>query len=442
MADKNWNEKLRLRMAEYEQTPPEGLWEAVEAGLPQQKAAAFPWMWALAAVAAVVLAVVLLWRPASGPVPSDPAKLTADVVDIAESAPSGPVAADPSVSADPSDHSAPSDLSVASAPSASSATARSATVPAREDNVAPSPSSSRTENVPSTTVPAREDNAAPSPSSSRTETVPQTEPTPQPTPQTDPTPQPTPAPQPEPTPKPAPTPRIDIIPAERSSSSSYGGLTASLVGGAVPGAATDSYVSYGQAGLRSSGNTSAKSAPVALLSRNRETTTDKRYSIAFRVGLMLNVPLSRHWGVETGVQLSQLQNQTKSVTGNMTTVTDGTIAYIGVPVLAVYTPWTWDRVSVYASAGPMFEYGFRNYGKQKSYMGTDLVSDESFSDKVQDIIWSAGANVGVQWLFTRHGGLFLQPGISWHFAGNNNTESYYTEHPLAFSVAAGVRLTF
>ena len=210
----------------------------------------------------------------------------------------------------------------------------------------------------------------------------------------------------------------------------------------MPGAATDSYVSYGQAGLRSSGNTSAKSAPVALLSRNRETTTDKRYSIAFRLGLMVNVPLSRHWGVETGVQLSQLQNQTKSVTGNMTTVTDGTLAYIGVPVLVVYTPLHLGPFSAYASAGPMFEYGFRNFGKQKSYMGTDLVSDDSFTDKLQDLIWSAGANVGVQWLFSRHGGLFLQPGISWHFAGGNNAESYYTEHPLAFSVAAGVRWTF
>ena len=397
MADKNWNEKLRLRMAEYEQTPPEGLWEAVEAGLPQQKAAAFPWMWALAAVAAVVLAVVLLWRPASSPVPADPAKLTADVVDIAEPAPSGPVASDPSVSE-------PSDLSVLS--------------------TTPVPSIASTS--------AREDNAEPSTSSSRTETTPK--------PATDPAPKNDPAPKTDP--KPATTPRVDIVPAERSSISSYSGLTASLVGGAVPGAATDSYVSYGQAGLRSTGNTSAKSAPVALLSRNRETTTDKRYSIAFRLGLMVQVPLSRHWGVETGLQLSQLQNQTKSVTGNMTTVTDGTIAYIGVPVLAVYTPFTWDRLSVYASAGPMFEYGFRNFGKQKSYMGTELVSDESFTDKVQDIIWSAGANVGVQWLFSRHGGLFLQPGISWHFAGSNNTESYYTEHPLAFSVAAGVRLTF
>ena len=421
MTDKNWNEKLRLRMAEYEQTPPEGLWEAVEAGLPQQKAAAFPWMWALAAVAAVVLAVVLLWRPASSPVPADPAKLTADVVDIAEPAPSGPVASDPSVS-DPSDLSV---LSTTPVPSIASTSAR-------EDNAEPSTSSSRTEIATEAPVPAREDNAEPSTSSSRTETTPK--------PATDPAPKNDPAPKTDP--KPATTPRVDIVPAERSSISSYSGLTASLVGGAVPGAATDSYVSYGQAGLRSTGNTSAKSAPVALLSRNRETTTDKRYSIAFRLGLMVQVPLSRHWGVETGLQLSQLQNQTKSVTGNMTTVTDGTIAYIGVPVLAVYTPFTWDRLSVYASAGPMFEYGFRNFGKQKSYMGTELVSDESFTDKVQDIIWSAGANVGVQWLFSRHGGLFLQPGISWHFAGSNNTESYYTEHPLAFSVAAGVRLTF
>ena len=160
MTDKNWNEKLRLRMAEYEQTPPEGLWEAVEAGLPQQKAAAFPWMWALAAVAAVVLAVVLLWRPASSPVPADPAKLTADVVDIAEPAPSGPVASDPSVSE-------PSDLSVLSTTPVPSIASTSA----REDNAEPSTSSSRTEIATEAPVPAREENGGASRRARGTENV-------------------------------------------------------------------------------------------------------------------------------------------------------------------------------------------------------------------------------------------------------------------------------
>ena len=62
MSDK-WNDKLRRQMAEYTETPPEGLWEGIEEGLQKRRAAAFPWWWALAGAAAAVLAVLLLWRP-------------------------------------------------------------------------------------------------------------------------------------------------------------------------------------------------------------------------------------------------------------------------------------------------------------------------------------------------------------------------------------------
>ena len=58
-----------------------------------------------------------------------------------------------------------------------------------------------------------------------------------------------------------------------------------------------------------------------------------------------------------------------------------------------------------------------------------------------DGIWSLNAGAGLQWNVTEHSALFVQPGFSYHFAGGNHIETYYTAHPASFNLAIGYRLT-
>ena len=160
------------------------------------------------------------------------------------------------------------------------------------------------------------------------------------------------------------------------------------------------------------------------------------------MGALFNYSFSEHWGVETGLQLTNLQTRTKTTTGSVTSATDKTISYIGLPLMVVYTPLRFERLSIYTSAGPMFEYGFRSFGKQENYLGSEKVEETKFTGKESDAVFSLGLNLGAQWMVTDFGGLFLQPGLSWHLVGDGNTETFYTEHPLSFSVSAGFRFLF
>jgi hypothetical protein len=180
-----------------------------------------------------------------------------------------------------------------------------------------------------------------------------------------------------------------------------------------------------------------------MLSRNRETNTDVRYSVAMRVGALVNISFTEHWGLETGLQLSNLLNETKSVTGNLTSVTDKTLSYLGIPLFAVYTPVRAGRFSLYASAGPMFEYGFYSKGVTKSYInGGRYGGQDKFKSSCSDPIWSLNANLGAQYKVSSVGTLFIQPGLSWHMGGKGNNESLYTAKPLLFSLAGGFRFLF
>lgn len=390
-------------MEDYTQTPPEGLWEGIEAGLPAPRTA-FPWMWALAGVAAVLLAVVLIWRPAEtdGPavaevtteevivspemLTTDPAPVESEVVSsrrkaaaeaIAEVAPEVAPAEQPESEADAS-----LTDQAGSVPAEDAATEGSVSEePAAEDSgavVAPSP-----------VTPGKND---------------------------------------------------PVYSAEKNVIRRKPVVSGSLLAGGIPGTAATSYTSF--ATNAPTGRGGGRMPTAALLSRNKPNQTETNYSVAMRVGAMFNLSFSPHWGIESGLQLTNLQARTKSVTGNVTTLTDKTISYIGIPLLAVYTPLRLDRFSLYTSAGPMFEYGFRSFGTVDSYIGDEQVGSEKIGDKESDAIFSVGLNIGAQWQLADFGGLFLQPGVSWHLAGEGNTESFYTKHPLAFSLAAGFRFTF
>ena len=76
---------MRKQLSEYGQTPPEGLWEAVDAKV-RKPSASFPWWWALAGAAAAVAAVLLVVRPEGVTTPSASVKDTAEAVAALERA--------------------------------------------------------------------------------------------------------------------------------------------------------------------------------------------------------------------------------------------------------------------------------------------------------------------------------------------------------------------
>ena len=412
MAEKKWNDKLRQKMEGYSQTPPDGLWEAVEAGLPAPRTA-FPWMWALAGVAAVALAVVLLWRPAE---PAGPAVAEVTTEEVTVSADN---LADETVTVEPEATENPAAVrSVAVSPNRKAATEALAEVVADNpsavheeavSSVEPASDDAAADNVATDDVAGKDDAAegddakvAPSPV--------------------------------------APENKVPVFPAEKTVIRRKPAISGSLLAGGIPGNASTSFTSYANAAPSGAGG--GRMAAAALLSRNKLNQTETRYGVALRVGAMFSYSFTQHWGVESGLQLTNLQNQTRSVTGNVTTITDKTISYLGIPLLVVYTPLRLDRFSLYTSAGPMFEYGFRSFGTVKSYIGEEQVGRERIGEKESDAIISVGLNLGAQYMVTNFGGLFVQPGMSWHIAGEGNTESFYTKHPLAFSVAAGFRFNF
>ena len=421
---------MRKQLSEYGQTPPEGLWEAVEAKV-RKPSAAFPWWWALAGAAAAVAAVLLVVRPGGVTVPSASVKDTAEAVAALERADtlvSPQAEPEPDVMTAPAARKAYAALTpvptspAAVVPSAGTGVVPSAeagvVTPAVEDSPVAAESESEVQQPVEAEVPVAEENASEDKPSGKPVAG-------------------SPAPGKE-----LPV-EIKTYPAEKPLYADAGPdnrIRMSFIASGVPGGHfSHSEIQYG-IGQQMRMAPSPKSFS-SLLSRNRSTETQTEYSLAYRAGILVNLQLSKHWSVESGLQLSRLAGTVTSSVGSISTQTKNTMLYLGIPVYAVYTPWEGRNLGIYFSAGPMAEYGVLMTGSVRETIGT-VVNTTHDAVFPKDFIFSLGANAGLQLKIGSLAALFVQPGISWHIPSENSPESYYTAHPLAFTLGGGLRVLF
>ena len=444
MADKNWNDKLRERMSEFEQTPPEGLWEALESsGAVGRKAgaaagagllsrlfggSAAPVWWSLAGVAAVAAAVLLLRTPGTElPVVVTPETTVAEVVEPD----SGIEETEPEAATEEVEVSEPAVQPVVApvrsqkAPVANTKASNpvvAVSEPVEEPALADAPADNQVAPVEPVSVEATEpEGESVVPDQSKQPTAPSGSPVAKPAPG-----------------KQAPSQGSTVVPLSRNIKRTRPLLAASLVGGGIPGGPyTNTETVYSLASpprMASSGNRS-----MALVSRNKQTEVQTSHRIDYQVGLMVSYNFTKHLGIESGVELTHLGSVKTSTSGSLSTVTEESFDYLGVPLRLVYTPLQLGRLSGYISAGPEVEWGITHLWRSSDNLDNNYISG---SDCPGDWVFSGNINAGLQYSPWNSGAFFIQPGVVYRVTGERALESYYTTHPWSFRISAGYRIIF
>ena len=487
MVDKNWKDKLRDGMSEFETTPPEGLWEALEAagavgaggkagaeGATAGAAAGAagagllarlfgrplaPGWLSLAGVAAALAAFFLLRTPVPDQIgdPLAPAtpSLTAETTPVIPDPIGDPLApaelpdADAGTQNDTDLSTDPSETAASSTNTPAFVHGRSVTAPSSPTQIgdptattAPSLTAENTPSLTAETSPVIPDQIGDPLAPESPEPNPQTQDNDTPAAPAGNEPQ-------EPSQNPAPTapgvsqpaPGRTVVPLSRSVKRTRPLLAASLVGGGMPGSsATGTETVYGIPSGRkmaSSGNRA-----MALVSRNRPTEVTTMQRIDYQFGLLATYNFSEHFGVESGLQYTRLGSTKTSASGTLTTVTEENLDYIGLPLRLVYTPLNVSRFSAYISAGPELEYGISHIWR--SYDNLNKKTDDATSgrDVPGDFVFSASLNAGIQVSPWSSGAFFIQPGVVYRWVDQGSPESYYTTHPWSFRLSAGYRIMF
>ena len=159
------------------------------------------------------------------------------------------------------------------------------------------------------------------------------------------------------------------------------------------------------------------------------------FSVPFTIGLGVRFYVAPRLSIGTGLDYSLLSRTfTGGYQGTSGTVSH-TVQYLGVPVRFYYDILTSDRIKFYAYGGGEAELCL---GNSYRLFGTpDIVRNY----KVNGLLFSVGAGLGVEFRLGRTVGLYLDPGVNYYFPGNQ-PRSIRTDKPLLLNFDAGLRFNF
>ena len=168
--------------------------------------------------------------------------------------------------------------------------------------------------------------------------------------------------------------------------------------------------------------------------------TKARHKQPVKVGATAKFHLSNRWSVETGLEYSYLSSQFDFENGTNTVSTEKQqLHYVGIPLKAGYSFVKTKRLTVYATAGGEME----KLVKGKST--TQYPGESNKPDMAQNISekrpqFSVMAAAGAEYGINKTVGIYAEPGISHHFNNDSEVENIYKKRPTNFSISLGVRI--
>ena len=164
------------------------------------------------------------------------------------------------------------------------------------------------------------------------------------------------------------------------------------------------------------------------------------FSLPFSVGVGLNWQFARNWAVGAGLRYTNLS---RTFVGDYKgdgfvlpqTDIDNHQHWLGIPLNVYYEILPDSKWSVHCFAGADVEYLLQNH-----YLVHTSGNDIHVSESGHGLQFSVGAGIGVEYRLTPSFGFFLDPSIRYYF-NNHQPRSVRTIQPLRMDFQAGVRFS-
>lgn len=165
--------------------------------------------------------------------------------------------------------------------------------------------------------------------------------------------------------------------------------------------------------------------PYLQRSKRQVMSIDHKQPIS--VGFSVRKELSKGFSLETGLTYSYLASEIWYE--GETEAINQKLHYLGIPLRANWSFFDRKNVVLYLSAGGTIEKCI--YGK--------VGSETTIVDPVQ---LSTMAAVGIQYNFSRHTGIYIEPGWAYYFDDGSDIQTIRKEQPSRFTLQAGFRLSY
>jgi len=163
------------------------------------------------------------------------------------------------------------------------------------------------------------------------------------------------------------------------------------------------------------------------------------HKLPITLQILINRQLSKRLSIESGLSYTLLNSTIKTGSPHAYVQEKQRIHYLGIPVRFGWLWYNKAHLSLYSSAGAMFELPiYKKVDVNHIYNGISTFQKETSLDVPCQ--WSMTFGLGMQYDLTHHLGIYLEPSLQYFFNDGNNIKSYRTEHPLQMTLPLGVRI--
>lgn len=171
--------------------------------------------------------------------------------------------------------------------------------------------------------------------------------------------------------------------------------------------------------------------------------TEYTHKIPVKIGLAFRYNFAKRFGLESGLNWSYLASTTRAEkTGGSYTRGEQTLHYIGIPLKLSFDIFQSRYVDLYVSAGGEAEKRIKGRIKTDEYVNGTYSKTFSAGIKPKGMQYSVNAQAGVQVNILPKLGIYVEPGVSHYFKSNDNVKNIYSDKPTSFSLAFGLRYDF
>ncbi|MBO4720919.1 MAG: outer membrane beta-barrel protein [Prevotella sp.] len=147
-------------------------------------------------------------------------------------------------------------------------------------------------------------------------------------------------------------------------------------------------------------------------------------------GLSASYPLTERLSLTSGIVFTRLHADFQYIMPTHQIKKEQTLCYLGIPLLVNYRLWQYHGLKVYFNVGGQVDWNISISLKSNG------VAQEMNKDRMQ---WSVNGALGVEYDIIPQLGLYAEPGIKYYFDNGSRVQTFFKEKPTSFNLQLGLR---
>ena len=180
---------------------------------------------------------------------------------------------------------------------------------------------------------------------------------------------------------------------------------------------------------------------IVLFNQGKEVTTEYKHHLPVRIGVNVGYAFNERLSIESGLSYTRLSSDIKSGSDDNYFTGEQKLNYVGVPVGVKYNALIFKYFCLYGTANTLLEKCVSGNVTNNYVINKATNKTETHTIDSKPLQFSVGASVGVQVDIHDNVGIYVEPGLSYHFNDHSSLQTIYKEKPLNFNLSVGIRYT-